>query len=126
MRRRELPTFGAGQEAAFQTWVLKTARASGWLAVHLYPIRPIPGGRYVAASSAQGFPDLVLVRERLLFAELKCGKRKLDPEQLVWVEALRAAGGEVHVWRGEETAEVKALLRGARSPGRLFATGAPA
>ena len=61
----------------------------GWWAFHPYS----------AKRSAPGFPDLTLVRDRVIFAELKreSGGR-LTPAQVGVHELLRAAGAEVYVW----------------------------
>lgn len=45
-----------------------------------------------------GFPDLVLVRERVVFVELKGSAGKLSQAQADWIQALKAAGAEVHTW----------------------------
>jgi hypothetical protein len=47
----------------------------------------------------KGAPDLRIVGTRLIHAELKSDKGKLGDEQSVWLNALRAAGAEVYVWR---------------------------
>lgn len=49
--------------------------------------------------SQAGWPDLALVRERVLFAELKTTGGKLTDAQLEWLMALESAGAEVYVWR---------------------------
>ena len=56
-------------EKAFQSDVMRVAKMLGWLCYHTFDSR----------RSASGFPDLVLVRERVLFRELKVGKNKLSP-----------------------------------------------
>ena len=47
--------------------------------------------------SQPGFPDLVLVRERVIWAELKFGNNATTQSQEDWLSALRAAGQEVYV-----------------------------
>lgn len=76
-------------EKAFQAEVVKLARRHGWKCYHAFDSR----------KSAAGFPDLVLVRDRVLFVELKTATGTTSPDQDIWLEALRAAGAEVHVWR---------------------------
>ena len=50
--------------------------------------------------SDPGFPDVVMVRgERLIFAELKAEKGRVSAAQTFWLDALRATGAEVYVWR---------------------------
>src|SRR6185503_19714483 len=50
--------------------------------------------------SPAGYPDLCLAKgSRLIFAELKVGKRKPTPDQLEWLAALSAVPGvEAFVW----------------------------
>jgi len=61
----------------------------GWWAFHPYS----------AKRSAPGFPDLTLVRDRVIFAELKRDRGgRLSPAQIGVHELLRAAGAEVYVW----------------------------
>ena len=60
--------------------------------------------------SNAGFPDLVMVRERVVYAELKKQSGKVSPEQQVWIDALRAAGEEVYVWRPSDWDEICKIL----------------
>ena len=61
----------------------------GWWAFHPYS----------AKRSAPGVPDLTLVRDRVIFAELKRDRGgRLSPAQIGVHELLRAAGAEVYVW----------------------------
>ena len=76
-------------EREWQAIVVDAATRLGWRYYHTVN----------AKRSRPGFPDLVLVRERVVFAELKRQDGKLKPEQEQWLEALRHAGAEVHVWR---------------------------
>lgn len=46
---------------------------------------------------SRGFPDLVLVRERVLVIEVKLGGHKPTPEQAEWLTAFRLAGVEALV-----------------------------
>jgi hypothetical protein len=66
-------------EAAFQVRIIELATVHGWRVYHTHDSR----------RSEPGFPDLVLVRgSRLLFVELKVGKRQLTDEQRDWLRAL--------------------------------------
>jgi hypothetical protein len=65
------------------------AQRLGWLTFHDYDSR----------RSNPGLPDLLLVRERVVFAELKTEKGRLSEEQGRWLFRLDAAGAEAHVWR---------------------------
>lgn len=61
----------------------------GWWCFHPYDAR----------RSAQGWPDLTLVRDRIVYAELKRDRGgRLSPAQVGVHELLRAAGAEVYVW----------------------------
>ena len=80
-------------EAEFQSIVLEMAEQAGWdKRYHTYDSR----------RSEAGFPDLVLVRDCVLWIELKSSKGALTPPQKDWLEALAAAGQECHVWRPKD------------------------
>ena len=67
-------------EAAFQSAVVDLAKAQGWRVYHTHDSR----------RSAKGFPDLVLVRGKmLLFLELKTNTGQATPEQADWIQALK-------------------------------------
>lgn len=87
-------------EAIFQSWVLGIATWNNWLVYHTHDSR----------RSEEGFPDLVLVRERVVYAELKRPKGKAAPAQVKWIEKLRAAGAEVYLWYPDDLPEVKRVL----------------
>lgn len=52
----------------------------------------------------------MLVRERVIYAELKTMVGRSTPAQLDWQARLRAAGQEVYEWRPNQGAEVRAIL----------------
>lgn len=75
-------------EREFQAQVVQAAEALGYLCYHTHDSR----------RSAPGFPDLIMVRGyRLIALELKVGRRRPTPEQLVWLHALR------EVWQVDAT-----------------------
>jgi hypothetical protein len=78
-------------EKQLQEAVLHLARLLGWDAFHVYDSR----------RSARGYPDTTLVRPpRLIFAELKVGRRQLTPSQVRWLGRLGAIPGvECYTWR---------------------------
>lgn len=76
-------------ERELQRAVVSLAHLRGWHTYHTYDSR----------RSAAGFPDLVLVREYVVFAELKSEKGKLRPEQLAWQQWLAEAHYHVRLWR---------------------------
>jgi hypothetical protein len=87
-------------ESAFQSQVLAFARLHGWRPYHTHDSR----------RSHPGFPDLVLVRERVIWAELKSDRGKVSAEQQAWIDALVRAGQEVYVWRPEDWGEIEMVL----------------
>ena len=54
---------------------------------------------YDSRRSDTGFPDLVLVRDRIIFLELKREQGKVSATQASWLAALHHAGAEVYVAR---------------------------
>ena len=81
-------------EKEFQSMVEDLAGYQGWECFHLnLPMR-----------SPAGFPDLVLFRERIIFAELKTrsprtGKAgKLRPAQIDYAHTIQRAKGEYYSW----------------------------
>ena len=67
---------------------------------------------YRSTRSAPGFPDLVLVRDRVVFAELKVGKGRLTTAQARWRDMLLGADAEWYVWRPEKHLdEIHRILR---------------
>lgn len=93
------PTRVRVSERAFQTGVLELARRYHWLTYHTHDSR----------RSQPGFPDLVMVRERVVFAELKASAAITD-SQATWLRSLREAGAEVCVWTPNDWPEIELAL----------------
>lgn len=91
-------------EKDWQSEVIEVAGVGGWRHYHTHDSR----------RSAKGFPDLVFVRERVLYAELKSRVGLLKPEQEEWLQALARAGQEVYVWRPADRPEMERVLLRAR------------
>lgn len=103
---------GVVNEKQFTEQVIETMRRFGWLVSHFHPLQVRPGVWVTPVKAdGKGFPDLVAVRERVLFAELKMPGRKLRPEQAVWRSKLAAAGAETHVWTPDDIDEIDRVLR---------------
>lgn len=87
-------------ESQLQDAVIDCARTLGWMCAHFRPAKTT-SGRWVTPVQADGagYPDLTLVRDRVIFAELKNARRPLEPEQVVWRAWLEAAGAEYHLFR---------------------------
>jgi hypothetical protein len=68
----------------------------------------------VSGPLGEGFPDLILVRERdrrLVLVELKSDTGRLTPAQVRVHACLRAAGVTVVVWRPRDWDDVVEALR---------------
>lgn len=100
-------------ERELQDWVVGAARLLGWRIFHARVARTAHGWRTAVSYDGAGYPDLTLVRERVVFAEIKLDGGRLRPEQVVWIDTLREAGQEVYVWRMADwmSGEVEAALR---------------
>lgn len=72
-------------ERDFQRSVERAAQALGWRVWHCKDSR----------GSRRGYPDLTLIKpgHRILFFELKTGRRKLTIEQRIWIEDLNKCPG---------------------------------
>jgi hypothetical protein len=91
--------------------VIDCAHRFGWRVAHTPPIKGEHGWRTAVAADGKGFPDLLLVRERVIVAEIK-GTDRLSPEQNDWLSAFRMAGVPAYVWTPKEWAsgEVERVL----------------
>jgi hypothetical protein len=101
--RWPIPQLGI-TESEFQEQELAAAGYAGWkLRYHTHDSR----------RSAEGFPDLVLIHEklgRIAVVELKSEKGRVPPEQVRWIKAFRAAGVPAYIWRPSDWAEVCSVL----------------
>ena len=66
-------------------------------------------------ADGKGFPDLVLVRERVIYAELKAKSGSIRPDQKIWIERLQQAGAEVYVWRPKDLEIISGILNQRRA-----------
>ena len=92
-------------ERVFQNHVVRMARALGWKVYHTHDSR----------RSAPGFPDLCMVRERVVFAELKTNTGRVSSAQREWEDALRSAGAEHWVWRPDDLHLIERTLKERKS-----------
>lgn len=76
-------------EKQWQKQVVELARTLGWTVYHTFDSR----------RSQPGFPDLVLVRDRVIYVELKREQGKLTDAQAGWLDRLNRAGAETYCWR---------------------------
>ena len=88
-------------EREFQQTVIDMARLLQWKVYHVYDSR----------RSEPGFPDLVLVRDRIVYLELKTEAGRVSPEQAAWIAALNAAGGTAMVVRPSDLPRIEEALK---------------
>lgn len=98
------------REEEWQRQVLDTAKMFGWLSAHFRPLMTRHGWRTPVQGDGKGWPDLVLVRDAILYVELKSDEGDLTTEQRIWLLALDHAGAETHVWRPRDAERVMARL----------------
>lgn len=89
-------------EQELQDAIVETANLLGWRVFHTRPARSEKGWRTAVSYQGKGFPDLCMVRDRLLFAEIKVKKNTLSDEQRAWRDQIAVCGVEWHLW--DETA----------------------
>jgi hypothetical protein len=91
----------ATTEKQLEATVVELARWRGWLVFH----------PWTSVRSAAGWPDIVALRaERIVIAELKSERGKTTQAQEAWLEAWRAAGAEVHLWRPSDLRDIEEVL----------------
>lgn len=78
---------------ALQKAAVDLARLRGWRVAHFTAVTDSRGfHRTPVAADGKGFPDLLLVRDKVLAIEVKGDGDRIRPEQEEWLEAFREAG----------------------------------
>lgn len=108
---------------ALQRDIIAKARELGWKVAHFTAVETSRGWRVPVAADGKGFPDLVLVRERVIVAEVKEGGHKPRPEQAEWLSAFRMAGIEAYVWTRPRWDEGSIEAALARRNHKIYAQG---
>ena len=100
-------------EKELQECVVDLAHLFGWRVAYFRPARTNKGWVTPVGADGKGWPDLTLVRERIVYMELKVGYGKLTPEQSEWGAALMLAGAEWYELRPADWADgtIEAILR---------------
>ena len=88
------------KEKSFQSLILWHAKKRGWKCYHTHDSR----------RSEPGFPDLVLVRQKILYRELKTDKGRLTESQKAWGDALIEAGADYAIWRPNQIQDILETL----------------
>lgn len=97
-------------ERAAQETIIDLAHTLGWRVAHFRPARTDKGWRTAVSAEGVGFPDLVLVRDRVIFAEVKREGESPRATQVEWLNALSKAGAEVYVWTLADYEEITSIL----------------
>ena len=102
-------------EADLQGTIIQIAHENKWLVAHFRTVRVqrADGSVYYAtpvAADGEGFPDLVLVRDRVLFVEVKRENGILEPLQKEWMRALLTGGAEHFTWRPSDLENIRRVL----------------
>lgn len=93
-------------EKDWQRDLVELAKQLGWhRPMHIYDAR----------RSEPGWPDLALVRDRLLLLELKTETKPVSPTQKQWIRKLVAANVETYVVRPRHLQAISRVLQ-ARGP----------
>ena len=110
-------------EREFQSAVIYLAKLKGWRVAHFRTSQNARGDyRTAVAADGAGFPDLVLVRDRVIFAELKSETGRLGPAQVAWLDAIaNAVTGDpppcersvvlATVWRPRDWPQIEEALK---------------
>lgn len=89
-------------EADLQKAIIARAQSLGWKVMHPLPGQTRDGWATTTQGDGKGYPDLTLVRERIVWAELKADGKYLSVEQKLWRDWILAAGGEWYCWKPKE------------------------
>ena len=94
----------AMSEADWLREIMAYADKHGWDFEHVFE------QRHYAKRTGKGWPDLVLLRERVVWVEAKSMKGELSREQREVIAKLRAAGQDVFVWRPGDREQMEQAL----------------
>jgi hypothetical protein len=98
------------KEADWQRDLIRLAQTLGWKCATFRAAQTKHGWRTPVGADGKGWPDLLLVRDRVIAAEVKNEVGKPTDEQQEWLAWLEAAGVETYVWRPQDLDEVMRVL----------------
>lgn len=99
-----------------QEVIIETAKLFGWRVAHFPAISTTRGGKQFwltpVAADGKGFPDLLLVRDRLIVVEVKGRGDRMKPEQREWRTAFLLAKVPHYIWNEKAflSGEVRRVL----------------
>lgn len=88
-------------ERDFQKRVTDLCRHLGLRYYHTHDSRRSPAG----------FPDLVIVGNWVIFAELKAEGGRVSKDQLAWIDDLELAGADAYLWRPSDLDLISRVLQ---------------
>lgn len=94
--------------------VVELAKMLGWRRYHTWRSK----------HSAAGYPDETLVRDRVIFLELKTETGRVSAEQRDWLRALDQANAEVYLIRPRHLDQLAHILAARREPLGVLSTPA--
>lgn len=92
-------------EGEFQQTIIELAEWHGWDVYHVANVK-----KHLRSRTSVGFPDLVLLRETVVFAEIKREGKHPTESQKKWIERFKAAGFCAAVWRPSDWPDVMRFL----------------
>lgn len=95
------PLSASISEKDFQRLVITEANRLGWMVFHPFDSR----------KSEAGYPDITLVRDRVVWMELKADAGRLSAAQETWGEAISFARGEWYCFRPRDWQTILEVLR---------------
>lgn len=87
-------------EKSAQAMIVELATLRRWRSYHTFDSR----------KSSAGFPDLVLLRDRVVYAELKRVGEKPSKDQVEWLDELARVGCEVYLWTIDDLVEISRIV----------------
>lgn len=108
------PERGEGQvltEAEFQQQIKDYAHLRGWHVIYVRPARTLKGWRTAWGADGKGMKDLILVRERVVWPEIKAMGGVIEPDQQKWHDWLIAADQEAYIWYPSDWEAIEKVLR---------------
>jgi len=104
-------------ETEFEEQIVAVARSLGWSVIGVrrnVAVQRADGSVFHCTPwlyDGEGCPDLVLVRDRIVFMELKSESGRMRPKQEAWFHRLKNAGAEVYIMRPSDWPLIREVLK---------------